>query len=413
MINKAVIISTGSELTTGRVMDTNSTYIADQLFALGVEVVAVLKVGDDFTQLSWALTQARELGDVVIGTGGLGPTADDLTAEAVANFLACKLERDEEVAATLKQRFQARNLTWTDNNAKQALFPQGAVVIPNPVGTAPGFRVPIGGGKSLFWLSGVPQEMSTMLNQSVIPWIAAQEGGIEQIFATVFKIHGVTESNLEDLLKGIELPPQARFSFRAHFPDLSLGLTVKGAKENIFNALRERVRQSLGSYIYAEDDSSLEAIVGKLLLLKNQTLALAESCTGGHISHRVTRIAGSSTYYYGGVVAYANETKIRFLGVNKATLAKYGAVSRETALEMSRGIRERTGASIGFSVTGIAGPSGGSPEKPVGTVWMSIAEQGNQEARSFRFYGDRERIIQGASQAALFWLRCALLAKTQ
>jgi nicotinamide-nucleotide amidase len=176
--------------------------------------------------------------------------------------------------------------------------------------------------------------------------------------------------------------------------------------------LKDQIREVLGSFIYFEGDATLEEVVGQLLLAKQQTLALAESCTGGYISHRITRVSGSSAYYYGGAVTYSNDAKIRFLGVKPATLESYGAVSRETALEMSRGIRERTGAGIGLSVTGIAGPLGGGPEKPVGTVWISMAQEGGHEAKLFQFHGDRERIIIGTSQAALHWLRTTLLSET-
>jgi nicotinamide-nucleotide amidase len=252
-----------------------------------------------------------------------------------------------------------------------------------------------------------------MLNDTVIPWIVQQKAGAEQITACTFKIYGLTESKLDDLVKPMKLGSGARLSFRAHYPDLSLRLTVKGSKESaeIFARLKDQIRGVLGSFIYFEGDATLEEVVGQLLLAKQQTLALAESCTGGYISHRITRVAGSSAYYYGGAVTYSNDAKIRFLGVKPATLESYGAVSRETALEMSRGIRERTGASIGLSVTGIAGPLGGSPDKPVGTVWISIAQEAGHEARLFRFHGDRERIIIGTSQAALHWLRTALLSE--
>jgi nicotinamide-nucleotide amidase len=411
MIQKAVILSTGDELTTGKVIDTNSTAIADALFAGGVEVAGVLKVGDDREKILWALTQARELGDVIIGTGGLGPTADDLTAQMVAEFLGCKLNQDAAVAQALAERFAARGIAWTPNNLKQALFPEGAVIIPNPVGSAPGFRISLGPQKHLIWLSGVPQEMAAMLRGTVIPWIEQQRGGAEQISTCTFKIFGVTESKLDDLVKPIQLGPQAKLSFRAHYPDLSLRLTVKGGKERaeVLARLTRQIREALSSYIYAEGNATLEEMVGELLLQKKQTLALAESCTGGYISHRITRIGGSSAYFYGGAVTYSNDVKVRFLGVSPKTLEIYGAVSRETALEMSHGIRERTGASVGLSVTGIAGPSGGSPEKPVGTVWISIALEGGHHARLFNFPGDRERVILGTSQAALHWLRAMLL----
>ncbi|HEU4341571.1 MAG TPA: competence/damage-inducible protein A [Candidatus Binatia bacterium] len=411
MIEKAVIISTGDELTTGKVVDTNSAAIADRLFNAGVEVAAVLKVGDDRSRLLWALDQARNLSDLIIGTGGLGPTADDLTAETVAEFLGCKLEQDEEIAASLKQRFADRGIAWTANNLKQARFPQGSVVVPNPVGTAPGFRVSIGQGKTLIWLSGVPQEMSAMMTDTVLPWIAGECTGAAKFLASTFKIYGITESKLDDLLKPVSLSEDVKLSFRAHYPDLSLRLTVRdrGQRGRTFAQYQTQVRELLGSHIYAEGEVTLEEVVGQLLLAKRQTLALAESCTGGYISHRLTRVAGSSAYYYGGAVTYANEAKLQYVGVSKTTLERHGAVSREAALEMSLGIRERSHANLGLSVTGIAGPSGGTPDKPVGTVWMSIAQESRHEARLFHFHGDRERIILGTSQAALNWLRLTLL----
>jgi len=412
MIDRAVILSTGDELATGRVVDTNSAVIADQLSSTGIQVAAVLKVGDDREKLLWALGQARDLGDLVIGTGGLGPTVDDLTTEVVAQFLGVKPQLDDFTAKSLKERFVARGFAWTANNLKQAMFPEGSRIIPNPVGSAPGFRVPMAQGKTLVWLSGVPHEMTAMLSETVMPWIAQQRGEAEQISATTFKMHGLTESKLDDILKPVVLDPHSRLSFRVHYPELTLRLTVRGysEREETFTRLSKQIRDLLGSYVYAEGDVSLEEIVGQLLVAKKQTLALAESCTGGYISHRITRVAGSSAYYLAGAVTYSNEAKMRFLGVKVSTLEKHGAVSRETALEMSEGVRERTGASVSLSVTGIAGPSGGSPEKPVGTVWISIAKDDLHEARLFQFRGaDRERIILGTSQAALNWLRTTLL----
>ena len=413
MIEKAVILSTGDELTTGKVIDTNSAYIAGQLLPLGVKVAAILKVGDDKDKLLWAFHQARELGDLVIGTGGLGPTADDLTTEMAAQFLGVKLVEDEEVASNLKTRFERRGVPWTLNNLKQAQFPAGALIIPNPVGTAPGFNVDIGQGKRLLWLSGVPHEMTAMLCESVLPWIIEQNGRLAEIHEATFKIHGITESKLDDLVKPLVLGDSAILSFRAHFPDLTLRLTVAGgtAQTDNFTALREQIRVILRDLVYAEGDRAMEQVVGELLLKTQQTLALAESCTGGLIAHRITRVAGSSAYFLGGAVTYSNQEKIRALGVDPATLEKFGAVSRETALAMSQGIRERTGASVALSVTGIAGPSGGSPDKPVGTVWVSIARAERHDAKLLKLMvlTDRERIIQGTSQAALNWLRLALL----
>jgi len=411
MIKRAAILSTGDELTTGKVIDTNSAFIADRLFSMGIKVAAVLKVGDDREALLWAMREAADLGEIIIGTGGLGPTEDDLTSEVVAKFLGCPLVQNEEIAAALRKRFEARRIPWTANNLKQALFPQGAEILPNPVGTAPGFRVSFGENKTLSWLSGVPQEMTAMFDQTVMPWIVAMRAGQDQIFSQAFKVYGLTESKLDDLVKPIELEPGIKLSFRAHYPDLTLRVTVAGASEEQrrFIETCKRIRLILGSHIYAEGDTTLEQRVGQLLSERHRTLALAESCTGGLISHRITGIAGSSAYYLGGVTSYANDVKVKLLGVTPATLEKYGAVSQETALEMSHGIRERIGADFGLSVTGIAGPGGGTPEKPVGTVWISIAQAKNHEAKLFQFHGDRERIILGTSQAALNWLRLALL----
>ena len=412
MIQKAVILSTGDELTTGRVLDTNSAAIAERLFAIGIEVAAVLKVGDNKDQLLWALRQAQALGDIAIGTGGLGPTKDDLTTEVVAEFLGCHLRQDEEVARGLEQRFKERGIRWSANTLKQAMFPEESTIISNPVGTAPGFYVPIRPDKTLLWLSGVPQEMIAMLDQTVLPWIERQRDEPLQAFSCTFKIHGVTEGKLDEMLRPIGLGNHARLSFRAHYPDLSLRLTVRtqGPEASAcFETIKNEIRAILGTYIYAEGDTTLEEVIGGLLITKRQTLALAESCTGGYISHRVTRVAGSSAYYYGGAVTYSNEAKIQFLGVRSETLNEHGAVSRETALEMSAGIKQRTGADIGLSVTGVAGPAGGSPAKPVGTVWVSIAQIARHEAKKFRFTGDREHVIVGASQVALNWLRASLL----
>ena len=411
MIKRAAILSTGDELTTGKVVDTNSAFIADRLFSMGIKVAAVLKVGDDREALLWAMREAADLGEIIIGTGGLGPTEDDLTSEVVAEFLGCPLVQNEEIAAALRKRFEVRRIPWTANNLKQALFPQGAEILPNPVGTAPGFRVSFGENKTLSWLSGVPQEMTAMFDQTVMPWIVAMRGGQDQIFSQAFKVYGLTESKLDDLVKPIGLEPGIKLSFRAHYPDLTLRVTVAGAGEEQrrFIETCKRIRLILGSHIYAEGDTTLEQRVGQLLSERHRTLALAESCTGGLISHRITGIAGSSAYYLGGVTSYANDVKVKLLGVTPATLEKYGAVSQETALEMSHGIRERIGADFGLSVTGIAGPGGGTPEKPVGTVWISIAQAKNHEAKLFQFHGDRERIVLGTSQAALNWLRLALL----
>ena len=411
MIDKAMVVSTGRDLISGSVVDTNSAAIADRLSALGVEVTGMLTVPDDRAQLLWALEQARDKANLVIGTGGLGPTTEDLTAEVVAEFIGCRLKQDDQVADALERDYVAREMPWTANLLKQVRFPEGAIIIPNPVGTAPGFRVALGPEQYLIWLAGAPREMTAMLDESVVPWIRRQSGNSNAILTSTFKIYGLTESQLDEILSTVELGSSATLSFRAHYPDLSLRLTVRNHenRDEIFSRLNALIGERLGTFAYSSANETLEEVIGRLISGKHQTLALAESCTGGFISQRITRVAGSSAYYYGGVVTYSNDAKIHFLGVNPTTLNHHGAVSRETALEMSQGIRNRTGANVGLSITGIAGPTGATPGKPVGTVWISIAKANLHEARHCRFHGDRERIIHGASQAALNWLRMTLL----
>jgi nicotinamide-nucleotide amidase len=328
----------------------------------------------------------------------------------VAEFLGQGLILHQSVVEALKRRFAQRKIPWTDNNRKQAMLPEAAVLVPNPVGTAPGFQVSPGEGKVLFWLPGVPREMEAMLQQTVLPWLRRSRDASQQTSFHTFKVYGLSESKLDDLVKDIALPESARLSFRAHYPDLTLRLSLRGS--NVAEPLAElagKIRTRLGGHVYSEADETLEEVVGKLLLEGGRTLALAESCTGGYLSHRITRVAGSSAYYAGGCVTYSNDAKERLLGVQKATLERSGAVSRETALEMAEGARKRLGAEIALSVTGIAGPAGGTDDVPVGTVWIGIAQDGSSEARHFHFQGERERVIVGASQAALHWLRSVLI----
>jgi nicotinamide-nucleotide amidase len=410
-MKKVVILSTGDELITGRVVDTNSAYIADKVWALGLEVVAVLKVGDSRERLHWALDHAAAIGDLIIGTGGLGPTTDDLTTEIAGEFVGLELELNEEIGRALKQRFEARGLPWTQNNLKQAYFPKGAEIIPNPRGTAPGFRVATLNQKQLLWLSGVPREMESMMEETVLPWLSRQRDPGDDVSSITFKIYGLTESRLGDLLKPIPLTSVVSLSYRAHYPDLSLRRTVRGGSErkDKLRELADEIRKLIGPHIYTEGAETLEEIVGRLLRERGRTLAVAESCTGGFLSHRITRVAGSSDYFKGGVVAYSNHAKQRFLEVGNRVLEEHGAVSRETALQMAKGARRHAAADFGLGVTGVAGPSGGSAEVPVGTVWIGLDREAGTEARDFRFHGDRERVIHGASQAALYWLRAALV----
>ncbi|NIO07542.1 MAG: nicotinamide-nucleotide amidohydrolase family protein, partial [Deltaproteobacteria bacterium] len=310
----------------------------------------------------------------------------------------------------LKRRFEQRGRPWTENNLKQARFPEGAKVIPNPRGTAPGFRIEVAKNKWLIWLSGVPREMVEMMQNSVLPWIS-ESLTTGDVASHTFKVYGLTESKLDDILKPVQLPETAQLSFRAHYPDLSLRLVFRGGKEDSepFQDLKSRIGELIEPYVYGEGDQTLEEIVGQLLLDRQWTVALAESCTGGYTSHRLTRVPGSSNYFKGSAVTYSNEAKMDVLGVKKSTIDGFGPVSQQTAMEMAEGIRSKMEADIGMSVTGVAGPDGGTPETPVGTVWIGLALSGSVEAQLFNLQGDRERVVQGASQAVLHWLRKVLL----
>ena len=407
MIENAVILSTSDDLATARTIDTNSAIVADRLTSAGIRVIAAVRIGSDPEILLWALREARALADFVIATGALAPGL----AETVAKFLGARLVVNESVAQDLSRRFEAQGIQCTDTLLRPALLPEGAVAIPNPTGSIPGFQATMSSGKRLFWLPEGAEEMTAMLEQTVLPWLLGDTGA--EIQKHTFKIYGLTESDLADRVRPVDLcGGRATIAIRPQYPDLSLRLTMRlpPSEQAVFAQLRDQIRNLIGAHVYAEDDLTMEEVVGRLFLRAKQTLALAESCTGGLISRRITRIAGSSAYYYGGAVTYSNEAKIKFLGVRAATLKQHGAVSRETALQMSQGIRTRTGADLGLSVTGIAGPAGGSAEKPVGTVWISLARQNTVEARCYNFHGDRERIILGASQAALNWLRITLMS---
>ncbi|MCX8073715.1 MAG: competence/damage-inducible protein A [Candidatus Binatia bacterium] len=411
MIERVALISTGDELTSGRTVDTNANFLADRLFAAGFEVPAILVVGDDRGCIIWAWKEAMREAEVVISTGGLGPTADDLTTEAIAELAQRPLVLDEQVAASIRQRFAAMGREMPENNLKQARFPQGAVILPNPLGTAPGFRLDLHtefGLRHLFALPGVPREMKPMFMDQVLPWLTEHRGRDVVYLTREFQTFGISESALDELVAGVVPAECGRLHFRAAFPQISVRLTVHGSPQQAERHLAEwgdRLRERLGAYCYAEGDATMEEVVGQELRRRGWRLAVAESCTGGLVGHRITNVPGSSTYFLGGVVAYSNEAKQALLGVRAETLAAYGAVSEQTAGEMARGVRERFGADVGLSITGIAGPEGGSPDKPVGTVCFALSTADQLFVRRYQLWGTRDWIKLLASQIALDWLR--------
>ncbi len=410
MIARAAILSTGDELTTGRILDTNAGWLADRLFELGIDVVAVITVGDWPERIEWAWRNALAVADVVVSTGGIGPTADDLTTETVARVLGVPLVEDAASADRIRRFFAARGVEMPRNNLKQALVPAGAVIVPNPLGTAPGYRVEVD-GKHIVVLPGVPREMKPMVEDTVLPWLRSLRGD-EVYLAHTFQTFGISESGLDELVAGVVDPAEGRLSFRASFPEVSVRVVVHGAADAAAARLAEvatRLRERLGPFCFGEGAVTMEEVVGRALVARGLTLALAESCTGGLIAHRVTNVPGSSRYFLGGVNAYANRVKTSLLGVEPGTLERHGAVSAETAAEMAAGARRALGADLAVATTGIAGPEGGTPEKPVGHVCFALATADGVQTATHQLWGTRDWVKLLASQVALDMIRRHLL----
>jgi nicotinamide-nucleotide amidase len=353
--------------------------------------------------------------DVIISTGGIGPTADDLTTELVARVAGVDLVFSEEVAENIRRIFASLNRTMPENNLKQAQFPAGATIIPNHLGTAPGYRLALEtphGRKQLIVLPGVPREMKPMLEESVLPWIGEMRGGGDVFLTRTFQTFGISESGLDELVSGVIAEDEGKLAFRANFPQISMRVTVQGKAgevERRVEGLAQRLREKIGAYVYGEGDVSMEGVVGQLLKEQGKTVGFAEACSGGLISHRLTNIPGSSDYFLGSIIAYADTTKIQLLNVNPDTLSQHGAVSEETVREMASGVRTRLGTDIGVALTGIAGPDGGTPDKPVGTACLALAMDGTLVSRQYKLWGNREWIKTLTSQLCLDWVRRALL----
>ncbi len=415
MIERAAILSTGDEITTGKVVDSNSNYLADKLVEAGIDVAAVLTVGDVPERITWAWQQAMEKADVIISTGGIGPTADDLTTELVAKLAGVEQVFSEEVANNIRRLFASLNRVMPENNLKQARFPKGAEIITNHLGTAPGYRLDLDtphGKKHLIVLPGVPREMKPMMEETVLPWLRQMRGGGEVFLTRAFQTFGISESGLDEAVTGTVADHEGRLAFRASFPQISLKVTVRGKPNEVEARLEElstRIRSRVGSYVYGEGDVTMEDVVGTLLKQHGKTVAFAESCSGGLVSHRLTNVPGSSAYFHGAILAYADAAKINLLGVKPETITLHGPVSEETAREMAVGVRERLGTDIGVAVTGIAGPGGGTPEKPVGTAFLALAADGVLVARKYQLWGNRDWIKTLAAQLALDWVRRSLL----
>jgi len=415
MLQRSFIFSTGDELTTGKVVDTNANYLADKLHEVGLDLAGVITVGDVPERLEWAWKTAMELADVVISTGGIGPTADDLTTETVGRLTGKKLWFDDATADKMRRLFESGGRKMPENNLKQAMFPETAVIIPNALGTAPGFRMAVeqkNHTSHLIVLPGVPREMKPMMEETVIPWLVDSRGHDKVHLSQTFQTYGISESGLDQAVAGLIKPEEARVSFRASFPQISLRVSVEGIRDEAqarLDELSQRVRERIADFVYGEGDVTMEDVIGRLLTERRLTLAVAESCTGGLVGHRITNVPGASNYLLADLVTYSNESKAKVLGVSEQTLQQHGAVSEQCVQEMAAGVRKVAGADLGLATSGIAGPGGGTPEKPVGTVWIALVADGFKASRSYRMWGTRDWVKTLASQVALDWIRRYLL----
>jgi len=419
-LEKVVILSTGDELTTGKIADTNAQWLADRCVSLGLEVAGTLVVGDHRDRITWAWERAFELGDLVVCTGGLGPTVDDLTTETVAALLGEELRFDEASAQRIRSFFERIGRTMSQNNLRQAQFPASAVILDNPLGTAPGYRVtcerdvvPLGGAptratRHLVVMPGVPREMKPMFDGQVAPWIRGLRDPGEVSVVRTFQTFGMSESALDEAVSAIIAPGEARIGFRASFPQISAKLLVRGRPEEAerrADELAGRMREALGPVVFGEGETNMETETGRALRARGATVAVAESCSGGLVGHRLTEVPGCSAYFLADYVCYSNAAKIDVLGVSRDTIERHGAVSEETAREMAQGARRRSGADVAVATTGIAGPDGGTAERPVGTVCFALAADGVLVSRRHQLWGTRDWVKLLTSQLALDWVR--------
>lgn len=412
---KIELIATGDELIKGTIADTNSAVLAFSLTLRGYEISRITIVGDDLDEITHAITEASQRADAVLCAGGLGPTSDDLTTEAAGKAAGVELEFREEAWRAIEERFAKINLPLAPTNRKQAMLPKGAEIMPNPIGTAPGFVIAVN-DVACFFAPGVPKELFLMFDEQILPRLEKIRKD-KTVYATrIWRTFGYTESGLGELLGDVaEKFNGLRLSFRAVFPEIIVGLSARAetreAAEQLISSAEQEVEKRIGQWVYTRDNRPLPQVVGDLLREHSLKLAVAESCTGGMISEMITGVSGSSDYFLGGVVSYSNELKIRLLGVSENTIKNYGAVSEECAREMAQGVRKLSGADIGLGITGIAGPTGGTPQKPVGTVWIACAWGDRVEVRGGKWQrGDREQIRLISSFASLDLIRRMVLS---
>jgi nicotinamide-nucleotide amidase len=410
----AEVLTIGTELLLGQILDTNTLYLGKKLAEVGVNLYYKTTVGDNVARVREALTIACSRVDIVIITGGLGPTVDDITRQAVAEFTGRKLLVEEAVLSALEKRFLSRGIKMTDNNRQQAYLPEGASIIKNDNGTAPGFIVEYG-KNILAAMPGVPMEMYPMMENGVIPYIAGKSGGENQVIKSrSLKVVGLGESLVDDRINDLfRESSNPTIGVYAHSNEVEIRLTAKAgdikSAEKLIDGLEIKVRERVGDNIYGRDDETLEQKAGELLRKYAVTISAAESCTAGLFSNRLTNVPGSSEYFKGGLTAYSNGIKADVLGVDAGIIEKHGAVSGECALAMAAASRKLFGTDCAVSITGIAGPDGATAEKPVGLVYIALDMKGAEPlANKFVFPGAREGVRSRAAQTALWMLYGAL-----
>jgi nicotinamide-nucleotide amidase len=412
---KIEIIAIGDELTSGRILNTTSSFAARHLYEAGYDIYAMNTIGDSPTLIGDALKQALNRADAVLVTGGLGSTDDDLTNEAVSKALNRPTMPNLEILSNIRAHLDEITVSPVSNLEKLAWLPSGAEAL-KPSSRIAGYQL-IHEDKPIFFLPGIPSQMQRLLVEDVLPKLSTWDKDHRlATYQRIFRIFNLPEAEVNRRINTLDLNPDVRIGYYPVYPEVHLSLTVRDKKNNnpkrLFQSSCKAIYTVLGDAIYGCDRDSMERVVGKLLLANAMQLAVAESCTGGLISEKLTDTPGSSAYFLGGVVAYANDMKVKYLGVEEDTLATRGAVSRETAEQMAVGIRAHSNSHIGLAVTGIAGPDGGTEEKPVGTVYIAIATAAENWVSRFQFPGDRAQIREITAQSGLDLVRKYLLQIT-
>jgi nicotinamide-nucleotide amidase len=413
---KAEIIAVGSELLTPDRVDTNSLFLTAQLNKLGIEVTRKTVVGDELPLLRNAFEESAKRVELIIASGGLGPTEDDRTRDAVADLFGRKLQRDPVVMRMIEERFRKIRRTMSEVNARQAMVPEGATVLANDRGTAPGLWLEVG-GRIVILLPGPPHELKAMFSLQVESRLARLSTGI-RLVARELRVAGMGESDVDQRIAPIytrhgdvqttilTAPGEIQIHLRAWTTD-------PPAAERQLQGIQESIVLTLGEAVFTVNGESMEEVVARELTMHHATIATAESCTGGLLAERLTRVSGSSAYFLGGVVSYSNSLKSAWVDVPAEIIESRGAVSSEVAVALADGIRRRTGATLGVGITGVAGPTGGTPEKPVGTVHVAIADSSGSKERGALYPGERDRIRWQASQTALDLVRRYFLYASQ